>query len=111
MFLALGKLNGFQCLFIRPVGFEEGKLTTPIQYQPPRKARMVDALSAFANYPGDPAKLFYDTCHLTPEGHKLLAESIFKAITEYEMVGKKGTKNADTSRKQGLFQLKIEEPK
>lgn len=111
MMLALGELNGFECLFIKPVGFENGIFETNTNYQFPRKAKIVDVLPSLTNYAGDPAELFYDDCHLTPKGHELFAKTIFNAITVYGILDRKGAKKRQASREQAVFQLKIEESK
>jgi len=86
MIMALGKLHGFECLFIRPVLLENGKLITTANYQTPKDAKIVDMLESFKNYSADPARLFHDNCHLTYEGHELLASTIFDAITKYKLL-------------------------
>jgi hypothetical protein len=109
MIMALGKLHGFECLFIRPVRFENGKLMTPTYHQPPRNAKAVDTLASFKNYPTDPTQLFHDECHLTPEGHKLLAETIFNAIIGYKMLNTEASGRPASSGISGSFKLEFKE--
>ncbi len=86
VFKALGRLHGFECLFIRPVRFENGVLSTIESHQPPANSKIVDMLSAFRKYSGSTADLFHDNCHLTPEGHALLAAAIFDAFQKYDLL-------------------------
>jgi len=109
MIMAQGKLHGFECLFIKPVRLEKGKLMTPTYHQPPRNAKAVDTLASFKNYPNDPTQLFHDACHLTPEGHKLLAETIFNAINEYEMLNTEALGRPASSGITGSFKLEFKE--
>ena len=111
MILALGELNGFDCLILRPVCIENGRLETLTVYPFPRKAKVVDLLPSFANYAGDRAELFYDPCHLTPKGHELMAKAIFNAIAGYGILDKEGAKKSQASREQAIFQLKTESTK
>lgn len=109
MIMALGKLYGFECLFIGPVLLENGKLIAAADYQPPNHGKVVDMLASFKNYSADPARLFHDNCHLTPEGHELLALTIFDAITKYKILNTKEREKPISTGDNGVFKLKFEE--
>jgi lysophospholipase L1-like esterase len=109
MIMAQGKLHDFECIFIKPVRFENGILETLYYYQPPQNAKIVDMLTSFKNYRADPAQLFHDVCHLTPEGHKLLALTIFNAITEYRLLSTEAFDKPASSENTGAFKLEVRE--
>jgi lysophospholipase L1-like esterase len=109
MFMALGKLHDFECLFIRPVIFENGKLLTDYKLPFPNRSKIVDMLTSFKNYRGDPARFFHDDCHLTPEGHDLFAIAIFDAIIKYEILKTETIKDPAPPGNTGSFKMKFEE--
>ena len=77
---ALGRTHGFRLLFITPVLYEESKLFKAELYQPPEDTMIADMFHAFQHSASDLPSLFYDECHLTPKGHKLLARTLYKTI-------------------------------
>ncbi|MFC1620799.1 SGNH/GDSL hydrolase family protein [Candidatus Omnitrophota bacterium] len=86
--IEIGKENGFKVIFLPPVFFEptekelEGRISTNKKYSFPKEALYVDTYSAFKKREAIARSLFFDDCHLTPEGHKILAEEILKHLTE-----------------------------
>lgn len=85
---ALGARYGFSLLFIRPVLFENGKLMTNERHQPPRDALVVDMFNSFRNSGVEATFLFHDNCHLTHEGHDLLAATVFDILLGSNLIHK-----------------------
>jgi lysophospholipase L1-like esterase len=82
----IGRTNGFQLLFIAPVRYLENNLSKVELYQPPKDAMVVDMFHAFQHFTPDLPSLFHDDCHLTPKGHMLLAQTIYKTILQNHLV-------------------------
>lgn len=82
----IGRTNGFKLLFIAPVRYIENNLSKVELYQPPQDTMVVDMFHGFQQFAADLSSLFYDDCHLTPTGHMLLAQTLYKTILRNNLV-------------------------
>lgn len=83
---ALGKEYGFRLIFITPVRFLDGKLVLLELYNPPSDAVTVDAFSSFKQFGNELDEFFFDDCHLTPAGHRLLANILLESILAHKLI-------------------------
>lgn len=71
--------SNIEIVYITPLVFENRKIVPIYPFQPdiPR----VNLIQRLKNFRGDLKDLFVDNCHFTPLGHQIVAEEIYKVLT------------------------------
>lgn len=82
-----GKKNNFKVLFIPPARREDGEIILDEEYIPPQYA-MINTYKVFKERESEAELFFNDNVHLTPEGHKIIAEQIYKYLIRQDLINK-----------------------
>lgn len=84
----LGKKNNFKVLIIPPAGFINGKVCiSENYYNLPQNFMEVDTYQLFRKEL-DFRNIYADRWHLSPLGHRVLAEGIYKTLLKYNLINK-----------------------